>query len=135
MLALGFFVFTLSTVPYQQLERHLAWRHASTSRVGVRPARQFLGPDDETLTLSGVLAPEITGGDESLDNLRSMADEGKAWPLVGLTGELYGLFVVQSLNTTHDHFLPDGSARRIEFTLTLARVDDDQIDLLGSYLQ
>nr|WP_308417184.1 phage tail protein [Chitiniphilus shinanonensis] len=50
MMALGMFVFGLRSVPYQALQRQLAWRHASTARVGLRPARQYLGKDDETIT-------------------------------------------------------------------------------------
>jgi hypothetical protein len=34
--------------------------------VGKRPTYQFLGPDEECITLSGVLLPELTGGDEQL---------------------------------------------------------------------
>jgi phage protein U len=51
MMALGLFVFMMDTVPYQQLQQRFAWRLASNSRVGQRPSHQFLGPDDETITL------------------------------------------------------------------------------------
>ena len=45
MLALGMFVFSLSTAAYQELQRQTNWRHASNSRLGAVPARQFLGRD------------------------------------------------------------------------------------------
>ena len=61
MMALGFFVFSLHTAAYQELQRQLAWRHASVPRVGDRPASQYIGPDDETITLAGVLLPELAG--------------------------------------------------------------------------
>ena len=35
---------------------------SGNNRIGARPAYQYLGPDDETTTLSGVLLPEVTGG-------------------------------------------------------------------------
>ena len=66
MMTLGLFVFMLKTVPYQELQLQRSWRFPSNSRVGVRPALQFLGPDNDTITLSGVLLPEITGGRLSL---------------------------------------------------------------------
>lgn len=125
MMALGFFVFGLHTVPYQQLQRQLVWRHPSNSRVGARPTRQFVGRGDETITLSGVLYPEITGGKISLAALEAMADEGMAWPLIEGTGLFYGLFVVEEQSTTHSEFFPDGAPRKIEFSLKLARVDDE----------
>lgn len=131
MMALGFFVFGLHTVPYQQLQRQLVWRHPSNSRVGARPTRQFVGRGDETIILSGVLYPEVTGGKISLAALEAMADEGMAWPLIEGTGLFYGLFVIEEQSTTHAEFFPDGAPRKIEFTLKLARVDDEP-SILGT---
>ncbi|ACO79880.1 Phage P2 GpU protein [Azotobacter vinelandii CA] len=132
MMALGQFVFSLSTLAYQEFQRQTDWRHGSTSRIGVRPARQFLGPGDDSITLPGVLLPELTGGIPSLDEVREMADTGRAWVLVEGTGRLYGLWVIESLSETRSLFFSDGTARRIEFSLVLKRVDDDRIDLLGT---
>lgn len=130
MMALGLFVFGLRTVPYQQLQRQLTWRHPSNSVVGLRPKRQFVGPGDETITLTGVLYPSITGGKISLDTLAMMAEDGKAWPLVEGTGVYYGLYVIEEISETHSVFFPDGAARKIEFSIKLTRVDDDK-SLLG----
>lgn len=130
MMALGLYVFSLHTVPYQQLQRATNWRHPSTSRVGRRPARQFVGQGDDTITLSGVLYPEITGGKISLAALQAMADDGKAWPLIEGTGVMYGLFVIEEISQTHTFFFPDGAARKIEFSLKLTRTDSDP-NLLG----
>lgn len=125
MMVLGLYVFGLYTVPYQQLQRQINWRHPAVSRVGKRPARQFIGPGDDTITLSGVLYPELTGGKISLAALKAMADEGMAWPLIEGTGIFYGLFVIEELNQTDSTFFPDGAPRKIEFTLKLTRVDDE----------
>ncbi|ACO74158.1 Phage P2 GpU [Laribacter hongkongensis HLHK9] len=132
MMALGLFVFTLDTLPYQELRQQLGWRYPATSRVGRRPARQYVGPDEETLTLSGVLLPELTGGKRSLEMLRTMADQAKAWPLIdGVDGQMHGLFVITALETSRSIFFRDGAARRIEFTLSLARVEDEAADRLA----
>lgn len=131
MMALGLFVFGLHTAPYQQLQRQTQWRHPSSSRIGRRPARQFVGPGDDTITLSGTLYPEITGGKVSLALLRTMADTGKAWPLIEGSGTVYGLYVIEDLSETKALFFADGSARKIEFSIKLTRIDDDRIDLLG----
>ena len=55
MLALGLFVFELRTLPYQEMQRSMSWRHAEQSRVGERPALQFTGPDADTITLTGTV--------------------------------------------------------------------------------
>ena len=132
MMALGMFVFSLETLAYQEFQRQTAWRHGKTSRIGTNPARQFLGRDDDTITLPGVLLPGLAGSPLSLDTLRMMADTGKAWPLVQGDGRIFGLWVIESLSETRTLFFRDGAARRIEFNLKLTRIDDGRVDLLGS---
>lgn len=127
-LILGYFVFCLHTLAYQDLQRQLAWRHPSTPRIGARPAHQYLGPDDETLTLTGTLHPEFAGTRLSLTLLQALADTGKAWPLIQGDGTLYGYYLITGLNTTGTLHFQDGAPRRIDFTLTLKRTDGD---LLG----
>ncbi|MHC8326009.1 phage tail protein [Pseudomonas sp. LB1P83] len=132
MLALGMFVFSLSTAAYQTLQRQTEWRHASNSRVGAAPARQFVGRGDDAITLPGVILPELAGTTLSLDALRLMANTGKAWPMVEGSGRIYGLWVIDSLSETKTVFFRDGTPRRIEFNLSLKRIDDDSIDLIGA---
>lgn len=132
MMALGLFVFATATLPYQQLQRTTSWRHPSNSRLGLRPARQFMGPGDDSITLSGTLYPELTGGRVSLAMVRAMAETGRAWPLIEGSGAFYGLWVVESIDETGSVFFADGSARKIDFSLKLERVDDEQVDMLGS---
>jgi len=134
MLALGMFVFSLHTAAYQELQRQTDWRHASNSRIGVGPARQFVGRGEDTITLPGVILPELAGSLLSLDALRLMANTGKAWPMVEGSGHIYGLWVIESLSETKTLFFRDGTPRRIEFTVNLKRIDDDRIDLLGAGL-
>ena len=132
MLAIGMFVFSLSTLVYQELQRQTDWRHPSSSRVGAAPARQFIGRGDYSITLPGIIFPELAGTTLSLDALRLMANTGKAWPMIEGTGRIYGLWVIESLSETKTVFFRDGTARRIEFTLSLKRIDDDQLDLIGA---
>ncbi|MGM0985414.1 MAG: phage tail protein [Pseudomonadota bacterium] len=132
MMAYGMFVFELKTAPYQQLQRQASWRQAGQARVGHRPSRQFLGPGDDTITLTGTLLPQLTGGQSHLDALRAMADEGAAWPLIEGNGTYYGLYVLERLDEDKSHQMRDGSAQRIGFTLTLQRVSDERSELLGN---
>lgn len=133
MMALGTFVFSLPTLVYQQLQRSTSWNHASSKRVGARDAHQFVGPGDDTVELSGLIAPELTGDPASLDTLRKMADEGRPLPLVDGTGYVFGSFVVTNINETRTVLFQDGAARRIEFQLSLTRTDDEgESDSAGS---
>ncbi|WP_174635114.1 phage tail protein [Yersinia thracica] len=135
MMALGMFVFMLQTVPYQDFQHQMAWRHPSNARIGLRPSSQFLGPDEESITLSGVLYPELTGGKVSLMALQLMAETGKAWSLIEGNGAIHGMFVIESLSRTKSIFFSDGSARKIEFTLTLKRTDESLKEMFGDLSQ
>lgn len=134
MMTLGMFVFSLPTLAYQDFSRQTSYRHASQSRIGVRPGSQYLGPGDDKITLSGWFSPELSHGLISMDTLRLMANQGEAWPLIEGTGRIYGLWVIEDLEEKKTIFFPDGMPRRIEFTLQLKRVDDNRVDLLGSLL-
>ncbi|WP_311968574.1 phage tail protein [Pseudomonas baltica] len=132
MMALGMFIFTLETLVYQELQRQTEWRHGSTSRIGTNPARQFLGRGEDSITLPGVVLPGLAGTPLSLDALRSMADTGKAWPLIEGTGRVLGIWIIESISETRTLFFRDGAARRVEFTVSLKRIDDGRVDLLGT---
>jgi phage protein U len=127
MLSLGQFVFSIQTAAYQQLERASEWRHSANQRVGARPAAQYVGPGEDTITLEGLLLPELTGDRSNLDQLRDMAATGSACPLVDGSGVVYGAWVLTRLNETSTLFFADGTPRRVEFTLALRRVDDARV--------
>lgn len=126
MMALGQFVFGMDTLAFQELDRQAAWRHAANSRVGDRPARQYIGPGDETIKLSGLLAPEFRGSSQSLEQLRAMADDGNAYALVDGAGGVHGAWVIEDISEKGSVFIAEGLPRRIEFGLTLQRVDDER---------
>lgn len=128
MMTLGLFVFEVKSLPYQQLQRSSQWRHPSQNRVGQRPAYQYLGPGEDTITLSGTLVPELTGGRVTLDDVRVMADEGKAWPLIEGSGRVYGYWSITAVQETSTVFFRDGVPRKIDFTINLVRVDEDNFE-------
>ena len=67
MMALGQFVFGLDTLTYQELQRSTEWRHPTNSRAGASPARPLVGVGEDTVTLTGLLVPELRGNRKSLD--------------------------------------------------------------------
>ena len=126
MLSLGMFVFAIPTLAYEEMRRRADYRHARSARIGARDATQFVGPGDETISLSGAAFAELSDGQASLDQLRDMGASGDAWPLVDGTGRVYGAFVIEGIDEGQSHFLPDGTARKIEFSISLLRVDEDR---------
>ena len=124
LMSLGQFVFQLQDLAYSELQRSTAWRHASNSRVGARPALQYVGQGDDTITLSGTLVPEIAGTLQSLVTLRDMADAGDAYAMVDGAGRIFGAWVIDRIEEGGSAFTPDGIARRTSFTIALRRSDD-----------
>lgn len=123
MMALGLFVFGMTTLAYQEFSRKAGWRHTATERFGATAAWQYVGPGDQVVTLPGLLVPEFAGDMASFTRLEEMAATGDAYPLVESTGTILGQFVIRGLDTKRTMFLPGGIAKRIEFTIDLARVD------------
>lgn len=101
----------------------------SAIAVGLRPGSQYIGPDDEQITLSGSLYPEITGGRVSLELLNKLADTGKAYPVIEGTGIMHGMFVIEKISTTRTEFFSD-IAEKSEFTVSPKRVDEQDRGLL-----
>lgn len=139
LMSLGFFVFMRQTVPFAETSREISWNHPTNSVVGKLPKSQFTGKASETLTLSGTLIPEITGGRLSLSALELMAERGKAYPLIdGATFMVQGWYVIENISVQSSHFFGDGTPRRLDFSLTLKRTDDsllvDLFDNVLSYL-
>lgn len=64
--------------------------------------------------------------------LEQMAELGKSWPLIEGSGTIYGMFVIESLSQTKTEFFESGMPRRIEFTLTLKRVDESLSEMFGN---
>lgn len=123
LLSLGMFIFAVRTLAYDELQRKMDWRHARTSRFGARDATQFVGPGDETISLSGSAYAEISNGAVSLDELREMASKGEAWPLVDGTGRVLGAYVITAVDERESYFFPDGTPRKIDFGIDLLGVD------------
>lgn len=117
--------FELRTLPYQQLQLSRNWRHVKNDRVGRSAKWQYVGAGENQLTLGGLLYPEITGGNLSLGAVSTMAYTGLAWPLIDGVGSIYGMYVITGLQETHQEFDRYGKAKKIEFTLSLQRVDED----------
>lgn len=120
MMIFGMFVFSIPTATYQSLQRSTSWRHASNSRVGQAPAYQYLGPGEDTITLDGSIVPEF-GSQLSLTALRLMGNTGKSFPLIAGNGKIYGLWKLDSVDDTQTFFHPDGTPKKVEFSLKLSK--------------
>ncbi|EJO9137733.1 phage tail protein, partial [Escherichia coli] len=104
MMIYGMFVFELRTLPHQQLQQNKSWRHVKNERVNRSASWQYIGAGDDRIVLSGVLYPEITGGEVSLSLLTTQAYTGRPWPLIDGVGQICGMYVLTETNTTRSEF-------------------------------
>lgn len=125
MMMLGPFMFAMDTAAYQNLQRSSEYRWTAKDRLGRLPAMQFTGPGKESIELDGVIFPEFAGGLNQVQAMREIAGYGKAMHLVDGLGVFHGLWVVTNVSETLTVFHDDGSARRIQFRLSLQRYGKD----------
>lgn len=136
MMAYGFFVFMRSTIPYQETQRTITWRHPTNSVIGELPKTQFTGKDSETLTINGVLMPEITGSTLSITALETLAEQGEPLPLIdGSTFLVLGWFVIEEISVGKSYFFADGASRRIDFSMKLKRTNESLLKDIGDTLK
>lgn len=136
LLSLGMFVFSTNKTAIDEIQRKTSWRWAKGNAVGVRPIMQFTGPDNDKITLPGILYPELTDGTPSLNKIRAMGNTGKFYALVGGSGEYFGIYAITDLDETRSYLLPNGMARKIEFSISLELQDDSdrsRIAVLGGF--
>jgi phage protein U len=122
MMSLGMFLFALDSVPYQELSRKQAWRHGRTERVGAFAAAQFMGPGDDTVSISGALIPPLAGTYSNLRVLEAIAEQGEAQPLVDSEGVVWGHYTIEGLDRKQSYIMADGIPRKVDFTIELKRV-------------
>lgn len=126
MMALGNFVFSMDTAAYDVFERTAGFKWSAHERVGKRSTHQYLGVDDEDISLSGVIFPAFRGQPLSIDKLREMGKKGVAYFLISGTGHILGKFFIVSVREKKEVFFNDGTAQKLEFSLSLKRYDDDK---------
>lgn len=145
LITLGDFVFSLNTIPYNELHKQTEYVWESQKPVGDVPMYQGLGKGETTLTLSGTLYHEITGSQTTfivsnngnrftpsegtgltLEPLEMMAETNESFVLVSGRGFNLGFWVITSIEETSTVFFNDGTPKKITFKLTLKKASPQQ---------
>lgn len=126
MMGLGLFRFGMLGPNYQRSVRLASFRHPAMPRVGRRPAAQYLGPGEETLTLEGVIHPHFKGGLRQIEMMRLSAGTGAPMMLVDGLGWVWDRWVVTEIEEAKSVFLSDGAPRQIDFRIALLAYGGDR---------
>jgi phage protein U len=125
MMALGSFRFGMSNDAYQNFSRTAGYRWSKVDRLGRAPAMQFLGPDAQTVTLSGVIYPHFKGGLKQVDLMMLKAETATPLMMVDGLGWVWKRWVITSVTEKKGLFMADGAPRKIDFTMTLKSYGSD----------
>ncbi|EGG94654.1 hypothetical protein IMCC1989_2526 [gamma proteobacterium IMCC1989] len=124
MLSLGNYRFSLDTAAYQSKSRTTSYRWSKQNRLGGNPALQFLGPDEDNITLPGIIYPHYKGGFGQLDAMRKEADKGEPLLLITGKGVVLGHWAIKSITENEDTFEKDGTSKKIEFSIEIQKDAD-----------
>lgn len=100
--------------------------------IGTMRPREYVGPGDERLSLSGVLFPLALaagseghsdgGGLRHLDRLEAMQRAGVPFPLVRGDGRHMGWFVIESVTRGDSRLTAVGIGRQVDYGIQLVRM-------------
>lgn len=121
MMSLGSMVFRLPSLVAGEMDHQISVRHARNERIGASDAFQFIGPGDESITLSGVVLEGLHSPQAGFARLQEMQGSGRAWPLIDGQGRSKGLWIITGLGRRHEQFDRHGSPRKTGWTLNLTR--------------
>lgn len=119
MMKLGGYSFGIDTAAYQSLTRATKYRWAKHARPGKRPRWEWMGQDDETISLPGTIYTLHAGGLSQIDDMRAQAAKGDPLLMVDGYGAVHGYWCITSIRETKTHFLPGGAPQKITFSLEL----------------
>ena len=124
MMRLGSYKFCIYTAAYQELNRTTNYKWGEQAVFGDWDNLQFLGPGEDTQSLTGVVYPEFKGGTGQIDELRSLAATGVPQLLISGTGKILGYWVINSITEGQTKFAAFGVPRRQEFTINMRKYSD-----------
>ena len=130
MMAIGDFIFSVSTLEYQSLKTSQSWRWANKDRYGRKPAKQYHGPGATKKSLDIAVYPERKQDFYWFDQLQQMADKGEPYRLIGGSpsgGVDFGLWVIDQIERSDAYFFEDGTPMEIKGSLTLSEYGEDEM--------
>lgn len=125
---LGNFRFSIKTASQNSLKRSTDYRWIKIERAGELAYFQNLGMGSEKIEIAGICYPSFTNDYTTFNEIRKIAKEGKSHVLITDEGEIIGNFVILNIVETQSFFDSDGRARKIEFQMSLEKVEDKNFD-------
>lgn len=123
MMRLGEFGFGIDSATYTAISTNTKAKWASVDRIGINPARQFVGWD-QSKSIKGIVYPFWRGGRTQIPAMRQMVKSGLPLLLVDGLGGVHGYWCLEGLQDGESHFGPGGVAMKWDFSLELSFYGD-----------
>jgi hypothetical protein len=126
LMAWGPFRFEVGKAAYEELAHSTEARWEKHPIIGRRPAAQYLGPGEETVTLRGTIYPRYTGEGSAAQarDLLSAAQDKKTYTLMASDGSIIDIYRLERAKAVSTEILPEGSAQKIVYDLEFHVHDD-----------
>lgn len=138
MLQLGELQFSVDTQSYEELSRKVEYRWPILERLQRRPAHQFLGVGEETITLKGCVFPLFDPygfgsviGTRRIEEIRQIAAQGTPQDLLTGTGDALGKWVISGIEENQTVLMPNGAPKKQDYTVRLDYYGDSGFGLDG----
>lgn len=115
---LGRFRFGVSSLGYTDLTRTIEFALAPQERLFARTSHQYMGVGVESVKIRGMVFPKDRrfGG---MAEVNAMRGASTSYGLGTSLGQWHGRWFVRSVTDVQQHFHPDGTPRKVEFTVEL----------------
>lgn len=127
MMQIGEYPFSVNTAAYSTFKRSTSYRWAEQGRLGRKPAKQYIGPESETVKLAGMILPAYRGGTGQIDDMRAEADLGEPLILVDGLGNVWGRWVIEKITEAQSHLTSYGVGRKVMFEMEISEYGEDQL--------
>lgn len=115
---LGPFRFGIRQIGYTDLQRTIEFALAPQERLFARTSHQFMGTGVEKVQIRGMLFPKDKRFG-NLSELNKMRNAALSYGLGSSLGVWHGRWFVRSISDNQTSFHPDGTPRKVEFTVEL----------------
>ncbi len=119
---LGKHLFIVETASLTSISRDFSYSIASHARTGRTPGKQFVGVNDITVDLPGIIYPGKFGLSNFIDSINSEAVKGIPKLLITNhkgVGRVWGYWFIQQCKETATEFDTFNACRKIEFSIRL----------------
>ena len=123
-MTLGTVRFSVQESAFQKLVRKLDVRVAKQERANGPTSRQALGSDD-TVEIEGTVYAAFSGGLGRVQSFRDLALLKQPQMLTDGMGGVWGKYLIESVEETATHHLPNGAPMKQEFKIMLGAYGPD----------